>query len=284
MRSMTGFGVASQQVDGVQIDVQVASVNHRHCQVQLRCDVRDVALEDQIRSLVRQQLQRGAITVQVSVTEASDAGPDLDLLQSWWQPLAETAQRLGAPPPALESLLPLLPRRRAGPESEALSQGVMQTLGQALAACVQARVREGADLAEDLCQRHQQLLESIAAMQELAPKRLPQARQALQQRLQEALDAAIEPELLARECALLADRLDVGEELTRLSSHAQAFVELVKADDGEPQGKRLEFLLQELGREVNTMGSKSNDAELTAQVLQAKHVLEQCREQVANVW
>lgn len=282
---MTGFGVASQEAGAVHIDVQVASVNHRHCQVQLRCDVRDVALEDRLRTRARQQLQRGAITLQVTISETAAAGPDLSLLESWWQPLAAAAQRLGAPTPALESLLPLLPRRSSGQDPEALNDAIIQALDQALVGCLRSRANEGAALRADFMARAQSLQAIVQDMERLAPQRLPAMRQALQERLADALGAsALDPELLARECALMADRLDVSEEMTRLRSHLQALQGLIEADDGEPLGKRLEFLLQELGREVNTVGSKANDADLTAQVLQAKHILEQCREQAANVW
>ena len=116
-----------------------------------------------------------------------------------------------------------------------------------------------------------------------APLRLESWREALRTRVEEAIAERLDADVIARECAVQADRIDVSEEMTRLEAHLARLDDLLGQAGNEPQGRSLEFLLQELGREVNTTGSKSNDSELTALVLEAKNALEQIREQAANI-
>jgi uncharacterized protein YicC (UPF0701 family) len=283
MLSMTGFGAATAEADGLRVRLEIAVVNHRGCQVSLRSELRDLTLEEELRRCVRERLRRGSATVQLTI-ERGDAGLDDEALRRGYRRLAILAAELGAPPPRLEEVARQVAHGAGagdGSTPPAVAALARRALQQALEALHAMREREGGALVADLRRRMAKLLAFRAAVAERAPARLAVQRDALRQRLSEALARPIaEPELL-RECALLADRLDLSEELTRLDSHlAQAGLCL---GGGEDAGRRLEFLLQELGRECNTIGSKANDAAIAAQVVDAKTILEQIREQAANL-
>lgn len=280
---MTGFGIGRSSCDGSAIEVQLSAVNHRSCQVTLRGDLRDVAAEDALRKEIREALQRGSINVQITIQQDQAQSLDLAPLAELWQRLNRLAQDVGAPTPTVESLLPLLPRRTAAVDENALHGAIHRAAREAIAACVAVRESEGAATAMDLRQRAAVLRRIYDDLVARAPQRLGPWREALRARVQEALGEQIDPDALARECAIQADRIDLSEELTRLQAHLERLDALLVANDDEAVGRPLEFLLQELGREINTTGAKANDAALTALVLDAKNILEQIREQAANV-
>ena len=281
---MTGFGIGRVTAAGHAIEVQLATVNHRSCQISIRGDVRDVGLEDQLRKTIRERLQRGSVNVQISC-EMDEADEQLNLapLRELWLSLNALAEEIKAPAPRLEQLFSQLPRRSPVVDQEALHQAVHQAAGLALDACCEVRQREGAATADDLRGRASALRGIYEHMCQRAPLRLAPWREALAARVQEAIGEQLSAEVIARECAVQADRIDVSEEMTRLQAHLERLDDLLNQSGDEPQGRSLEFLLQELGREVNTTGSKSNDSELTALVLEAKNILEQIREQAANI-
>ena len=281
---MTGFGIGRALALGQTIEVQLATVNHRSCQISIRGDIRDVALEDQLRKTIRDRLQRGSINVQIS-TQQDEADEQLNIepLRALWVSLNQLAEDIQAPTPRLESLFSQLPRRAPVVDQDALHQAVRSAAEQAIDACCTVRQREGQATAEDLRQRATHLRSVYEAMCERAPLRLEPWREALRARVEEAIGEQLDSEVIARECAVQADRIDVSEEMTRLQAHLERLDDLLDQKTDEPQGRSLEFLVQELGREVNTTGSKSNDSELTALVLEAKNILEQIREQAANI-
>jgi uncharacterized protein YicC (UPF0701 family) len=283
MLSMTGFS-AGRARDGVgEVQVQIASVNHRGCQVQLRGDLRDLALEELVRQEVRAALGRGSITVQVQLHSARVLPLDLARLAESWRELSRLACELGAPPPALERVAEL-----AGASLRAELQpgegALREALAQALAAMINDRRREGAALAAHLQALAAQLGALMPALAKAAAARLARYRESLLVRLREVLaDAAeVTPELLVRELALYSERLDVSEELVRLAAHLAALDALFALAD-EPIGRKLEFLLQECAREANTVCAKANDSALTTLALEAKALIEQLREQSANI-
>jgi len=282
MRSMTGTGSASADGERGRVTVQVSAVNHRGCRVMVRGDLRDLALEDRLRRRVQERLERGSINVHVQLEAASSTGIDRERLLAAYRELAELAQAAGAPQPALTDAL-----RFAAPAAEAdvspWQAPVERALEEALAACEAMRAREGAALGEAFAAHHGELFEIKARLAELAEARPQQYAERLYQRLAEVLAERSEltPDHLVRELAIYADRIDVTEELVRLDSHLAQLGELLGSADAV--GKRLEFLLQEIGREINTTGAKANDATLQATVIDAKQVVESMKEQAANV-
>lgn len=281
MQSMTGFGAGSAEGACGTIQVQISAVNHRNCQVHLRGDLRDLALEDQVRTQVRDRLQRGSITVQITVHTAAGHSMDVAGIADTWRQLKALADELDAPVPRLESLVSMH-KGSAAPDSSDLPAVLDSALDAALTAIGHMRATEGLAMKQVLSERVVQLETLYHSMCERAPLRLPAAADALRKRLQLALEEGVSEDIIARECAVQADRIDASEELDRLASHFEQFRQICD-DNSAVHGKRLEFLLQEIHREVNTTGSKSNDTELTNSVLTAKNIVDQLKEQSANI-
>jgi uncharacterized protein YicC (UPF0701 family) len=280
---MTGFGQGSAQDQHGQLQVQLSAVNNRTWSVHLRSDLHDLSLDERIRQELKAQLVRGSLTAQVAYHPNRTLGLDLERLDAAWRELAARAHALGAPPPALEAVAGLLPAGRAHAASQAAPL-VEAALAQAIQALQQMRAQEGAALARDLLSHAADLRRMRTILAEQATARAAHYRQSLQERLAQVLTAQVlvTPEHLVRELALHAERIDVSEELVRLSAHLDALDALLASPD-DAIGRKLEFLLQELAREVNTTAAKANDAALTASTLQAKYVIEQMKEQAANI-
>jgi uncharacterized protein YicC (UPF0701 family) len=278
--SMTGFGEGRARGPAGEAVVRIGGVNHKGAQAQVavRGDLHDPALEDELRTRVRDALERGAVTVQVALAPARALAVDPARLVAAWRELAAAAAAAGAPVPTLEGCAHLVGGLR-GDEDWAVP--VRAAAAQALAAVAQARAREGAALGAAMAGHAAALRRLAAAMAVAAQARAARYREALQQRLAEVLAQQVAPELLVRELALHAERIDVTEEQVRLAAHLDALDALLAG--GGAIGRRLDFLLQEVGREVNTTGSKANDAALQALVVDAKCLVDQLKEQAANL-
>jgi uncharacterized protein YicC (UPF0701 family) len=265
---MTGFGAAT--VDGVQ--VQIATVNHRSVQVGLRADLGDLALEEELRRRIRDAIGRGAATVQIAATGAA-ATVDRARIAAVWRELAGLAAELGAQAPALDMAL----RLAGAGEPRPSAAGVLAALDAALAALDAARLTEGARLADFFRSEAARLRGLHVAMGAIARGRVDRHREALRARLAEVV--ADGPDLI-RDLAAYSERIDVTEELVRLAAHLDRLDALL----GEDQpGRALDFLMQEIGRELNTTGAKSQDAALTALVLDARLAADRLKEQAANL-
>ena len=281
MQSMTGFGSARNETDGQVITVQIASVNNRQCRVSVRGDLRDLALEEQVRSRTQERLQRGSITVQIGIQTTAALGQDLSSIRAAWRELAAAAAEDDAPVPSYDLAARLV--SRSDDQNTVAAEVVLAVVDEALAACVAMRATEGANLHAVMVGLADELTSLRTQMGERAAGRVERWRERLLERLNEVLRdrAEITPEHLIRELAVYTDRIDVSEELDRLDSHLAQLRELLARKDAV--GKQVEFLLQEFGREINTTGSKANDADLQRVVVDAKSVLERLREQAANI-
>jgi uncharacterized protein (TIGR00255 family) len=294
---MTGFGRASGEVFGRRAVVEVRSVNHRFLDLKLRLQPPwlDPIIEQLVGQAVRRRIDRGSLVVTIRDEGAAQGEAvvrlDPELARSYGGALRELAQALGLPPePALAAALPLIAAQpgvlilgEAVVDAERRFQALEPILEQALAALLTCRSREGEALATDLLQRLtvlSGLLTEVARLCEGAPEA---HRRRLEERLSRLLEggAPIDPQRLAQEVALLADRLDVTEEITRLRTHLTEFSRLVHGE--ALAGRRLEFLTQEMNREVNTISAKSQSAEVAARVVAMKAELERLREQIQNV-
>ena len=287
MLSMTGFGRGEASGAAGSAVVQISSVNHRQCQVHVRCEVRDLGIEDEIRRTVKDAAQRGALTVQVQWSDPiEDTAVDHAGLVHAYQHLAAAAKEAGAPQPSLvDAQRYVTAEVSEEDDGEAKLSVIRSAVENALEAHTAMREQEGNSLVDHLGRLRADLGQLQASMKTVAESRLEAWTQRFQDRLKELLgeDPPLDEQVLAREVALQSDRIDVSEEMERLVSHFKIFDDILADSSGEPLGKRLEFLAQELGREINTTGSKANDAELTKLVMEAKNVLEQVREQAANV-
>ena len=288
-RSMTGFGRGTARVGGAEAAVEVRAVNGRHADVTVRGLGPLASHETDVQRAVKDAIGRGTATVQVSVTSPDAAAGlrlDADAARAAGDLLRRAAQAAGLGPDAvrLEDVLRvgavLVPDEPAD-DGDGWA-AVQAALAGALGRLDAMRRAEGAALAADLAARADALAGLADAVDARAPVRLEAARQRLRDRLAElAGTVALEPGRLEAEAVLLADKLDVTEETVRLRSHLDQFRAALAAD--EPVGRRLNFLAQEVGREVNTVGSKANDAEVTRLAVAMKEEVEKIREQVQNV-
>jgi uncharacterized protein (TIGR00255 family) len=290
LHSMTGYGKGEAQVDNVTLTVEIKTVNHRYADITVKLPRTLLALENEIRRQVGQVLRRGKIDIFVNFgsTEESTVMPVLNrpLAQAYLDLFTKLRNEFGLSGGVTLELIAAqrdVVQMREAESSPDVLQGCLQTaLERALEQLLVMRQAEGAATANDLRERLDQL-DSLLGEVELRAPLIPQEWQAklLERltRLQQSLEW--DPQRVAQEVAMYADRCDISEELVRFRSHLGQFRAMFA--DAEPVGRRMDFLVQELNREVNTMGSKSNDADLTRVVVAMKAELEKVREQVQNV-
>jgi len=289
IRSMTGFGAGRAGRGGEEIDVEIRSVNHKYCEVKARLPRELSALEVEVVRAVKERLARGG--VEVALRRASSRGAlaprvDLMLARDYARAFEEVRSTLGlaggvslADVLAAEGVVSLEERAT---DLEAARGAVAEALAAALEQLTAMRAREGEALARDLEARLVLVEQAVARVEVLAPQSAEHYRVRLHERVQElARSFAPDPARLAQEVVLFADRIDVAEEITRLRSHVAQTRDLMAGR--EPAGRKMEFLVQEMHREVNTIGSKSQAAEISGLVVQLKAEVERMREQVQNV-
>jgi uncharacterized protein (TIGR00255 family) len=291
IQSMTGFGQASRAFNEYQLQVEVKSVNHRYLEMNIRLPKQWSRLEDAVKQKLRSCLQRGKVDAFVSIVRQT---ADNQVVKLDW-PLAEAyfnaAQQLRtkfglSDTLSIQDFLQIPELIKLGEPSyddnPVLQEQMLTCLDDALLELNLMRQTEGEHLRTDLAARLTILRALHQSMHLLAPKVIEQYRQKLRIRLQDALEGIpYDEQRLLQEVLLYIDRTNVDEELTRLESHFQQFSQLLQA--GEPVGRKLDFLLQEMNREVNTIGSKANDSDLINIVVEMKAELEKMREQVQNI-
>ncbi|MGF1449309.1 MAG: YicC/YloC family endoribonuclease [Opitutales bacterium] len=286
---MTGYGGGSASQPPLAIGVEVSSVNRRNLEVALTVPREWQALEKRVTEQARERFVRGKISVAIRVDRDNDSAglswDDAELTRTL-ERLKQTAHTLGLPfEPDVDALIRLVLSQAGGtdlPELEPFQNIVEQAVDEAFAQLLQMRTNEGAALRADLEQRLGRLGEAHDAISEDAPGSVERYREVLFQRLRQAgLEIDLQDERVLREIALFADRCDISEELTRLRSHLDQGLSML--DESEPVGRKLDFLCQEIHRELNTIGSKANNLSITRTVIEAKNELERFREQVQNV-
>jgi uncharacterized protein (TIGR00255 family) len=290
MRSMTGFGRGRGEIGGRRMVVEIRSVNHRFLELKVRLPWVAPALEQLLSQAVRKRFDRGAISLSIrdegGAEGASRVTADIGLAKAYAQALGQVATACGLDErPSLALIVSQPGVLQAGQEAldgEVMWGALAPAVEQALDELVASRTREGHALRADLGLRLEALRRITAEVRGLAAEAPGEARRRLEERLRRLLQPGeVDPQRLAQEVALIADRADVTEELTRLAAHLDEVERLISAV--EPSGRRLDFLAQELHREINTIGSKTQRAEIAGRVLEAKAEIERLREQVQNV-
>jgi uncharacterized protein (TIGR00255 family) len=286
--SMTGFGAAEGAVAGRRLRVEIRTVNHRYFNLSAKLPSDLTVFEGELRERLRHDFDRGHLSVQARWTESEgETGftVDLDRARMVAARLREMQSLLGL---GGEVTVELVARQPEVLSSAANGAGVVAwsevepLVAQAGAECRAMRAREGQALTAELAHRLDLLEQSAKSIAALAPERMIRERDRLRNAVAELLDGrTVNEERLAQELAFLADKLDITEELVRFRAHAAAAREALSAD--KPVGKQLGFLAQELGREVNTMGAKAGDAEISQLVIAMKGELEKFREQLENL-
>jgi uncharacterized protein (TIGR00255 family) len=292
MKSMTGYGCGECAQDGFKVTVELSSVNRKQSEISVNLPRDLEPLEAQIRDQINRAVSRGRITVRVALHLAEDRlanQPRLNtaLARAYVRDFQKLAKELHLDGPVTLDLLLRAPGVLQTDEdlgdAEDFWPAVHSALGKAVDALVAMRKREGAHLAKDLRHRMQLIETAVGRIERQAPKVQKRYRKNLLQRIESAgLDLReIEDERLLKEVVLFADRSDISEELTRLKSHFKQFQECIKSKD--PVGRTLDFLSQEMNREINTIGAKANDSLISREVVIVKAELEKFREQVQNV-
>ena len=289
IRSMTGFGAGRGAQGDEEIDVEARSVNHKFCEVKVRLPRELAALEIEIARVVKERLARGG--VEIAVRRAPGRGtlaPRVDAVLAGEYAAAFRAlrDRLGlAGDVGLQDVLAaegVVALEERAVDLEGARAAAAAALAAALDALGAMRAREGEALARDVAGRLAQVEVLVARVEGAAPQSIEHYRTRLQERMAElARGFTPDPARLAQEVALFADRMDVAEEITRLRSHVAQMRTLVASD--EPAGRKMEFLVQEMHREANTIGSKSQSADIAATIVALKAEIERLREQVQNV-
>jgi uncharacterized protein (TIGR00255 family) len=281
---MTGYGRATRSTAQLVVTAEVRSVNAKHLSVRSRIHGEWVRLEPRIETAVRSAVSRGAVDVFVKLDIAAGARrPVIDesTLSVYRKALADLGGGDGAALLRLPGVVSLSERRV--PE-RTVERTVIGAVKDALEELVKARQAEGGRLAKVLARETSILTRHLTAVRRLAPAEVTRHRESMHRRLSALLDGqavALDDPVLLREVAVLADRGDVLEEIDRLDSHVAALGESLAASG--PVGREIDFLLQEIGREVNTVGSKSSSVAITRRVVQLKSCVDRLREQAANI-
>lgn len=290
IRSMTGYGMAEIERSGQRLSAEIRSVNHRFCEVSVRAPKVALLFEDQIRQLIQDRFSRGKFNLTINWAGAGDQGEILKLNEGvadryvgLMQQLRERYKLAGEVDLKTVSMLPDLFTWEHPTISDEETWSLVKALVEKACDSMNGmKAREGAALAADLDKRLTIIRTELERVAARAPLRPIEAKERMVARIKPLLDdVEMDPIRIAQEVAMLADRLDCTEECVRLAAHLDQFRHLVEGP--ELAGRKLNFLLQEMNREANTIGSKANDVEIAHAVIVMKEEIERLREQVQNV-
>ncbi|MGI9140536.1 MAG: YicC/YloC family endoribonuclease [Gemmatimonadaceae bacterium] len=286
---MTGFGSAGGTVGLALVTVEVRTVNHRFFNASIKLPSAFTAWEGEVREALRRHIARGHVSLSVRTERSEDAPIQIDdaRFSAYVSQLRGLAERHGLSSEldlATVLRLPGVVVTGAIEEAGGTAAELVVVVEQAAAALTAMRGEEGGRLAQSVRERLNIIESALGRLAARSPARLAEQKARLERGVAElAGGVAVDPQRLAQEIAIMADRLDVSEELDRFESHLKSFRDTLDDDRAEAVGKRLSFVLQEMLREANTTGSKANDAPMLAEVVSIKEELERIREQVENL-
>ncbi len=290
MYSMTGYGRGAASMEGRELTIELKSVNNRFLDIAMKLPRQLSFLADGLRKLLNESLNRGHVDVFVNYrnlrSDAKAVRVDEALLKAYLTSARESAKALDLADDltlskalTLPDVTTILP---ADEDQQALTELARAAMTEAIRGLKAMRLKEGGRLKLDLSSRWDTRTSYAAAIEKRAPAVVEEYRAKLTARIEELLDEAeVDRARLATEVAIFADRAAIDEEIVRLNTHLVHFRELLDAD--EPVGRKMDFLVQEMNRECNTVGSKANDGELTSVVLLSKAEIEKLREQIQNI-
>ena len=290
IRSMTGYGRWQELADGMDITVEIKSVNHRYYEYSSRLPRAYGFLDDKLKAFLQGSISRGKVDVSVFIETVDAPGSQVtvnySLAEGYVRALQELAQRYGlrddVSVTALSRFPDILTVHREAEDEEAVWAAVRRVAEQAVARFVEMREKEGAKLREDILNRAAVILEKVAAVEERSPQTVKEHMDKVQARMRELLEnASVDEQRLLTEAALFADKIAVAEETVRLRSHLEQLEQLLTGDGAV--GRKLDFLVQEINREANTIGSKAQDVQLARVVVDIKAEIEKIREQIQNI-
>ncbi len=292
IKSMTGYGTATLESEaGRSYRIEIKSVNHRHCDVHVKLPGKLSFLEHEMKKVIKARFERGRFDLYLSLDEFGEKVKmitfDKDLAATYLKMLQELGRALNLDTQvdllSLTRLPDVLRVEQAELNEEEIKAEIEQALQHALEHLEQMRIHEGEILEKDVVTHLENIRAFVEAIARNAEKTPVHYKEVLEERIKRLTENVVEidEERLSQEVAIFADRIDISEEVTRLNGHIEHFLHLLK----EPHavGRKLDFLVQEMNREINTIGSKSNNADISKQVVEIKAVLEKIREQIQNV-
>jgi uncharacterized protein (TIGR00255 family) len=292
VRSMTGYGRAEAILDGQKYTVEIKSLNHRFLEISLRLPASLSALEMEIKKKIGEPLLRGKIDVSIrrDVQSSAENGQylalNLPLAQNYFNLLMQLKQSLNLQDDIRLEMIAgqkdVFQMAELPQDDSALWQGLATVLEEALAGMMEMRRREGEILSRDLSARLDLMAQLLSRIEAKAPQVVLEYQKRLTDRVRELTSGLVVDEgRLSQEVAFFAEKSDITEEIVRLRSHLGQFLEML--DSEEAIGRKVDFLIQEMSREVNTIGAKSSDADISKQVIEIKSELAKLREQVQNL-
>ncbi len=287
--SMTGFGRSKQTKDLLSVSVEVKTVNHRFTEFNIRMPRQFNKIEDKIKKKLSTSIHRGRVEVFVTIDGEGMMDRkvlvDWDLLDQYVRSIEKIKQKYSLEDRfSLQDLLmseEIIHFEEAETGNEDLENLVLKAIEEAALSLKEMREIEGKALENDIRKQLINLQEVVVKLTEVAPTVVKLYKDRLTKRIQEFVDGGFDESRILTEVAIFADKVDINEELTRLNSHLEQFDHILTLSD--PIGRKLDFLLQEMNREVNTIGSKANDSHMAKEVVEMKSILEKMKEQVQNI-
>ncbi|WP_096189187.1 YicC/YloC family endoribonuclease [Evansella halocellulosilytica] len=289
--SMTGFGRSFKEIADYEVTVEMKAVNHRFCEINIRMPRQFFFMEDQLKKKISQYVQRGKVDVFIHLKGEGIVNRSLqvdwDLFHEYHETFSKMTERTTSSNPFPVDQLLLHEHIVEVQESEEVSEGLKNLLltavEEASLQLKEMRVQEGKELFADVTKRIEKMSDWTEKLRELAPRVQENYREKLKIRVEEFINGKIDIDdsRMLTEVAVYADKADIQEELTRIESHLKQIQQIIKQND--VVGRKLDFLVQELNRETNTIGSKANDIQISQLVVDLKSELEKVREQVQNI-
>ena len=290
VKSMTGYGRCEETVGGRRITVELKSVNHKYCEFSPRVTRGYGFLEDKLKTYVQSRVARGKIDLFLSIETLEDAdvivSVNHSLAAGYIAALREITERYKLPDTvtvnSLSRYSDIFSVHKAPEDEEAIWAAVKTVLEKAVDAFIAMRETEGRRLYDDVMSRAAVILELVGKIEARSPETVKEYRERLETKLREVLsDTTIDEQRILTEAAIFADKVAVAEETVRLRSHFEQLKALLNAE--EPSGRKMDFLVQEMNRETNTIGSKASDSQIAYMVVDIKAEIEKIREQIQNI-
>ena len=287
--SMTGFGRSKTESGSISVNVEVKTVNHRFCEFNIRMPRQLIKIEDKLKKKLNQHIRRGRVEVYVSIDGENvvtrKVHVDWNLIEEYYQFIKQARNKYDIDGSVkLQDLLnfnEIIHIEESESGNDALENLVLTAAEEAVTLLKQMRVAEGEEIEKDLLSSLAQIEENLLKLKEHAPNAARLYQERLTKRMLEFVNGQIDESRILTEVAVFADKVDINEEIIRLKSHIGQFVDTLKSQ--EPIGRKLDFLVQEMNREANTIGSKANDANIAKKVVEIKSLLEKLKEQVQNI-
>ena len=288
--SMTGYGRATAQIEGREMTVEVKTVNHRYLDIALRLPRVFSFLEDDIRKMLQSRLSRGHVEFYVNYRNHRDDSKsveaDVALAKAYMDAIGQLSASSGLQNDVTLSFISRLPEVLNVSETEedqdALRELMRGVLSSALDQLEAMRLTEGQEMVRDVSGRIETICALVGQIEARSTQTVDEYYQKLRARIAELLEnVPVDPDRIATEAAVFADKASIAEETVRLRSHMQQFLDTLRGE--QPCGRKLDFIVQEMNREINTVGSKASDAEILSKVVDVKSEIEKIREQVQNI-